>query len=183
MTISTTARPYAVAAFEAADAANQLVLWSQVLKQLAIAVSDEQMKSLIKNPLCTKTQLSEILIAFLHMVSGNGSNKEQESLANFIRVLAEKKRLILLPDISTLFEEALAKKSGYLSLVVTSAFDMDDNQKNQTKERLAKKLNSKLNIVFNVDKKIIGGLLVRSGNWVLDDTTAGKLRRLKSALI
>jgi F-type H+-transporting ATPase subunit delta len=181
MTTSTTARPYAVAAFEAADAANQLTLWSQALKQLAAAVSDAQLKSLIKNPLCTKTQLSDILIGFLNTVSGSG--KEQTSLTNFIRVLAEKKRLALLPDISTLFEEALSKKSGYLSLVVTSAFDMDDNQKNQTQERLTKKLNSKLNIVFNVDKKIIGGLLVRSGNWVLDDTVTGKLKRLKSALI
>lgn len=183
MTTSTTARPYAVAAFEAADASNQLTLWSQALKQLAAAVSDPQLKSLIKNPLCTKTQLSEILIGILHAVSGNGSSEEQESIANFIRVLAEKKRLVLLPSISALFEEALAKKSGYLSLVVTSAFDMDDNQKKQTQERLAKKLNSKLNIVFNVDKKIIGGLLVRSGNWVLDDTVTGKLKRLKSALI
>lgn len=183
MTTSTTARPYAVAAFEAASASNQLTLWSQALKQLAAAVSDSQLKSLIRNPLCTKTQLSEILIGFLHAVSSNGSSKEQESLANFIHLLAEKKRLALLPDISNLFEEALAKKSGYLSLVVTSAFDMDDNQKNQTQTRLTKKLNSKLNIVFTVDKKIIGGLLVRSGNWVLDDTVTGKLKRLKSALI
>ena len=183
MTTFTTARPYAVAAFEAADASNQLSFWSQALKQLAAAVSEPQLRSLIKNPLSTKTQLSDILIGFLHAVSGNGSSKEQESLANFIRLLAEKKRLVLLPDISVLFEEAMAKKSGYLSLVVTSAFDMDDNQRNQTQEKLAKKLNSKLKIVFNVDKKIIGGLLVRSGNWVLDDTVTGKLKRLKSALV
>lgn len=181
-TLLTTARPYAVAAFEIAKSANQLALWSTVLKQLSIAVSDDHLKSLIKNPLFDDAQLLEILTSVLHAVSGNGSAETQQSFSNFIQLLAEKKRLALLPEISTLFEEATAKKSGCLSLMVTSAYEMDDEQKRKTEERLAKKLNSKLKIVFSVDKAIIGGLLVRSGNWVLDDTVKGKLNRLRSAI-
>ena len=82
-----------------------------------------------------------------------------------------------------MFEADYAKESGYLSLIVTSAFAMDENQKNNTKEKLAKQLNSKCEIDFRVDKDLIGGLLVRSGNWVLDGTVKGTLGRLRSVLI
>lgn len=179
-TIATTARPYAVAAFEAAKAADQLSVWSSALKQLSLVVSDSQMQSLLKNPLCSKQQLSEILVS---LVLADVSEGQKQSIDNFIRLLAENKRLALLPEISILFEAALEKESGYLSLSVTSAFEMDEAQRKQTEEKLSSQFNSKLNLVFNVDKEIIGGLLVRSGNWVLDDTVKSKLKRLKSALI
>ena len=182
MTTSTTARPYAAAAFEAAKTANELSLWSNALKQLSLAVADIAFQSAAKNPLCTKKQLADILIGCFHTVCGDGSQNGQQEIENFIRLLANNKRLVLLPGIATLFEEAVAKESGYLSLVVTSAYEMDADQKKHTQTQLTEKLKSKLNIVFNVDKNIIGGLLVRSGNWVLDDTVKGKLRRLKSAL-
>jgi F-type H+-transporting ATPase subunit delta len=181
-TLLTTARPYAVAAFEIAKSANQLALWSTVLKQLSVAVSDDGLSALIQNPLANKTQILDILTSVLHAASGNGSAENQNAFANFVRLLIEKKRLVLLPEISTLFEAAVAKESGSLSLVVTSAYEMDGEQKRKTEEKLAEKLNAKLNIIFDVDKNIIGGLLVRSGNWVLDDTVKGKLNRLKSVI-
>ena len=141
------------------------------------------MKSALLNPTLTEKLLSDLLISFLHKASGNGSANGFALIENFIHVLAEKKRLALFPAISELFEENLAKEAGYLSLVVTSAFSMDDNQKSQTKEKLSKQLKSDLEIDYKVDASLIGGLLVRSGNWVMDGTIKGKLQRLKSALI
>lgn len=180
--ILTIARPYAKAAFVAAKSANQLPLWSLRLKQLSMAVNNAQMKAALKNPACTEKLLSNVLISFLHKASGNTSANNITPLENFIHLLAEKKRLVLLPAISEIFEENLAKESGYLSLVVTSAFPMDENQKNQTKEKLSKQLKSDLEIDYKVDASLIGGLLVRSGNWVMDGTIKGALNRLRSAL-
>lgn len=177
------ARPYANAAFLSAKESHQLPLWSQVLKNCSLAVQDSQMSTLLKNPAVTKKQLADLLIDFFHKVSGNGSTNGYLLIDNFIRVLAEKKRLVLLPNISDLFEEDLAKESGYLSLTVTSAYAMDDQQKKSVKEKLTKQLNSALVIQFQVDETVVGGLLVRSGNWVLDGTIKGQLERLKSALI
>ena len=183
MTISTIARPYAAAAFLSAQSDNQLLLWSQTLKQLSSVVLDKQVISMLKNPLYSKAQLADFFIGIVKENCGNGPNQIIETISNFIRLLAEKKRLALLSSISNLFEESLAIASGYLFLVVTCGFEMNGEQQKHTKEKLEKKLKSKLNIVFAIDKNIVGGLLVRSGNWVLDDTVKGKLSRLKSALI
>lgn len=168
-----TARPYATAAFEAAKSANQLSMWSLALKQLSLAVQDKKMKSVLKNPKVTQSQLVELLNFF----------NDFKSIENFLKLLAEKKRINLLPAISELFENDVAKESGYISLIVTSAFAMSDEQKNNTKEKLSKQLNSKLEIDFKVDEKLMGGLLVRSGNWVMDGTVKGNLSRLRSVLV
>jgi len=165
------ARPYAKAAFETAKAANQLPEWSRALKQLALAVCDVKMQLVLKNPNYTPKQLSEILSAFTDLLP----------IQNFIKLLAEKKRLTLLPSISELFEADCAKAAGYISLTVTSAWMMDDAQRNNTTAKLSKQLNSKCEIEFKVDEKLIGGILVRSGSWVLDGTIKGTLERLRSA--
>lgn len=181
--ISTIARPYAKAAFTAAKESHQLLLWSHALKNFSLAVQDSQMSKLLKNPAATKNQWVDLLIDFLHKISGNSSTNDYLPIDNFIRVLAEKKRLALLPPISEIFEEDVAKESGYLALTVTSAYVMDDQQKESVNEKLSKQLKSALVIQFQVDEALMGGMLVRSGNWVLDGTIKGQLARLKSALI
>lgn len=179
----TMARPYAKAAFSVAKSVNQLSLWSKVLHHLSLAAQDVKMKSVLKNPSCTKDQLAELLTSFLCKVSGNGSANDFLAIKNFVKILSEKNRLSLLPSIAELFEENLAKESKYLSLTVTSAFSMDDQQQNQIKEKLSKQLDSALVIDFQIDASLIGGLLIRSGSWVMDGTVKGALTRLKSALM
>jgi F-type H+-transporting ATPase subunit delta len=178
----TAARPYAKAAFSAAKSANQLPLWSHALKQLALAVSDKKMYSTLKNPTISPSELSKLFISFLHDVSNNPSEKELLPIENFIKLTADKKRLALLPSISDLFETDVAREAGYISLTVTSAFPMDDTQKKNTIEKLSEQLNSKCEIEFKIDEKLIGGVLVRSGSWVMDGTVKGALERLRTAL-
>ena len=172
--ITTTARPYAKAAFESAKSTNQLSMWSLALKKLTLVVQDAEVSALLKNPHYTKKRMEEF---FIELLSG------EKSIHNFIRLLADKKRLPLLPTISVLFESYSAQESGYLTLAVISAFAMSEAQKNNTTEKLSKRLNSKCEIDFKVDEKLIGGLLVRSDNWVMDGTIKGKLERLKSVLV
>ncbi len=179
-TIHSASRPYAKAAFEAAKTANQLSMWSNALKQLSLVVQDSQIKSILKNPTYTKKQLSDLLDSFLHAVSGNGSSNGFVPIENFIQLLAEKKRLAMLPEISSLFEDACAKESGCLALTVTSSFEMDALQKNNVTEKLSKQFNSKCEIEFKIDKSLLGGLLIRSNDWVLDGTVKGALERLRA---
>ncbi|OGT46036.1 MAG: ATP synthase F1 subunit delta [Gammaproteobacteria bacterium RIFCSPHIGHO2_12_FULL_38_11] len=168
----TLSRPYAKAAFSIAKSENKLLLWMDALKKLSLAVNDKKMASVLKNPNISKKQLCELLSVFA----------PQQSIVNFIQLLVDKKRLNLLPAIFEVFEADCANESGYISLLVSSAFPMDVQQREKITEILSKKLNSAVNIDFNVDEKLMGGLLIRSGNWVLDDTIKGKLARLKSAL-
>src|SRR3990167_416945 len=169
----TIARPYTTAAFEAAKAENQLCEWSTALKNLSIAVKNKAMAAAIKDPNVSKKQLCDLLIDFA----------PQKNMTNFIKVLSEKNRLSLLPSISHLFDIARAKESGYLSLTVTTASLLNDAEKTTLTEKLTRELQSKLKIDFTVDENIMGGTLIRSEDWVIDDTITGKLKRLETALV
>lgn len=182
MNLTSIARPYAKAAFEAAKSANQIPLWSLALKQLAFIADNANVKSILKNPHYTKAKLSELFIEILHKSLGNGSANNFLSLDNFIYLLAEKKRLPLLPDIAHLFEEKSAEESGLIALTITTAYAMNDEQKNQLTEHLIKQLHSKIKADFLVDEKTMSGLLIRSENWVWDGSVKGTLTRLKAAL-
>lgn len=166
------ARPYAKAAFDAAKADNQLSQWSYALKQLSIASQEKEMQALLKNPNISKEKCCELLGIFAN----------EKTLQNFLHLLAEKNRLLLLPDVSILFEAMLAKESGYLALTVTSAFELSEVQQNDVQKKLEKQFNSPTKIEFDVDPALVGGLFVRSETWVMDDTILGKLKKLKTAL-
>ena len=167
------ARPYAKAAFSAAKEGNQLSQWSYALKQLSVASQEKEMQALLKNPGVSKEKCCELLSVFAN----------EKPLYNFLQLLAEKKRLPLLPDVSILFETMLAKESGYLALTVTSAFEMNLSLQADVQKKLEKQFNSATKIEFKVDPTLIGGLFVRSDTWVMDATILGKLNRLKSNLL
>lgn len=180
---TTLARPYAKAAFSVARASSQLPAWSHALQQLAFAVTDPTMQSVLKNPQYTETQITELFLSILHVVVGNGFGGIATPVENFVRILSGKKRLNLLPSITALLEEDYAKESGYLSLIATSAFELNAAEKNTVTENLSKQFQSKLKVDFQINQKLIGGLLVRSNTWVMDGTISGNLNRLKNKLI
>lgn len=169
------ARPYAKAAFESAKTANQLPMWSLTLKKLSYAAQDKKVQETLKNPNYTKSQLFILFKAIL----GETINHD---IDNFLKILSENKRFNLLPDISKLFETDCEKESGYLSLIATSAFALDENKKQDVQKKLSEQFNSTCDITFHIDENLLGGLLVRSGNWVLDGTIKGNLERLKTLL-
>lgn len=181
--LSTIARPYAKAAFSVAHASSQLPAWSHALQQLAFTVTDPTMQSVLKNPRYTETQITELFLSILHVVVGNGFSGIATQVENFVRILSGKKRLNLLPSITALLEEDYAKESGYLSLIATSAFELNAAEKNTVTENLSKQFQSKLKVDFQINQKLIGGLLVRSNTWVMDGTISGNLNRLKNKLI
>ena len=177
------ARPYAKAAFAFASANHALSFWSTALHVLSLAVSDTAVKALLKNPNCTKTQSCELLIDFLEKAMHQQNAQSFESINHFLQVLAEHKRLFLLPDIDTLFEEKAAEQAGYLSATITSAFKLTEEQQDATTKKLSKQLQSPLQVTFSSDSRVMAGVLARMGHWVIDDTVSGKLKRLKTALM
>ena len=107
------------------------------------------MQLLLKNPNVCKKKLGDLLLGALQAVDKNTGSKE---INNFVKLLVEKKRLNLLPMISELFEASCAKESGCLSLKVTSAFEMSDDQQQAVTEKLSKRFNTALKINFDVEK-------------------------------
>ena len=95
--IITAARPYAQAAFEVAQKQSDLKGWSEMLREISGVVNDTELSGLVKNPGMHNAQVESVLLALI----GKDANQNQQ---NFIRLLVENRRLLMLAEISTIFD-------------------------------------------------------------------------------
>jgi len=103
-------------------------------------------------------------------------------LGNFVRTLAENRRLALLPEISRLFDLAKSQEEGVKEAVVHSAFPIDDTQVAALLKELEARFGTRLNARVEVDPSLIGGVRVAVGDQVLDASVRGKLDAMAVAL-
>lgn len=173
--LTTVARPYAKAAFQYADENNSLTEWSEMLSFAASVVQDETFAVYLSDPKATTADQAG---AFFKV----GSDKLNEAGKNFIQLLASNKRLQALPEIVKLYEQLKAQKQMSVDVELTSAFALSDDQANKLAEALKRKLNREINLTSKEDKSLIGGVVVRAGDLVLDSSVRGKLAKLAETL-
>ena len=173
---NTIARPYAQAAFEIAQADNDLQGWSDMLKLLASVVSDDLMQSVISNASIEIDKVVDILLG----VCGDQLNDKGK---NFVKVLAESRRLTVLPEIAALYEAQRAEAEKTIEAEVASAFPLSEAQQQQIAAALKKRLGREVNLVARTDESIVGGAIVRAGDLVIDGSITGQLDKLAANLM
>ena len=106
----------------------------------------------------------------------------QKKTTNFLRVLGEAKRLSLLPDILNEYQKLVAKKNKLNDVLITSAFELSKTQEEQIEGLLKERYGKNLSTRVEVNKNLIGGLTIKSGDEVIDLSTKGKLLKLKKQI-
>lgn len=173
--VSTIARPYAKAAFEHATESAELSQWSEALALAAAVTSDPDMKQLLASPALDSARKAELFID----VCGADLN---DGVKNFITILAENKRLAALPAISQAFEVMKAQKEQAIDVQVITAFELTAEQQDILTQKLKSKWQKEVSIIQQVDSSLIGGVIIRAGDLVIDDSVRGKLTRLAEAV-
>jgi len=100
----------------------------------------------------------------------------------FLKVIANNKRFASLSSIISRFVHINSEKRGEVLADITSADDLSDKEKNEIKDKLHLILGKKLLLNYKVDKKIIGGLIVKIGSKMIDLSLASKINKLKVAI-
>jgi len=172
---TTIARPYAAAIYDLAIEKDCLDLWSEMLELLAAIVSDDNMANMIASPKMGKDQLTELMIE----IGGGRLNDEGQ---NLIRLLVENDRLVVLPEINTLYIEAKNKHEGTLEVTVASAFAIKPAQEEQLAKALKKKLGCEIKITTEEDPSLLGGVKITAGDMVIDGSVQGQLNKLANEL-
>jgi F-type H+-transporting ATPase subunit delta len=106
-------------------------------------------------------------------------NDENE---NFLKLLIHNNRLNLLTAIAKLFEAYKAEDEGYIDVEVISAYSLSKEAKHDLTTTLEKTLGKKTHMNVTVDKSLIGGVLVRAGDKVIDGSIRGRLQQLAKRL-
>lgn len=178
----TIARPYAKAVFEQALGDKSLEQWGQLLQALAGIAADKQTAGLLDNPRVTAEQLYQLFAKVSAKILPDLAPRQLKELNNFIRILISEKRLAVLPDIAERYQRLVAAEQDIKEVTVTSAYTMDAARQEKLTAALTKYLHSKVTVDFQEDRSLIGGVIIRSGNWVMDSSIKGKLQYLRDNL-
>lgn len=178
----TLARPYAKAAFEYACTKNQIDAWSVMLQNAAGMVDDTRVKKIITNPELTPRERADFFVKHKNSFF-NKQKLFDEGFCNFINFTASYGRLALLPEILAGFEVFKLKHRQEVDICITSAIVLDDTQKSQLKSALTDKLSRKVNLTYDKCKDLIGGLVIRIGDLVIDSSVQGQLKKMLSNLL
>ena len=170
----TVARPYAKAAFDFAVEHQSIDRWQDMLTFAAEVTKNEQMAELLSGALAPET-LAESFIA----VCGE---QLDESGQNLIRVMAETNRLNALPDVLEQFIHLRAASEAISEVEVTSANALSDEQLTKISAAMEKRLSRKVKLNCKIDKSVMAGVIIRSGDMVIDGSVRGRLERLADVL-
>lgn len=173
--LGTIARPYAQAVYQLAMDTQQLAQWSEFLEFAAAVARDTTMQGLLVSPRLSPIQLEEMFIKVC-------DDKLDEQRRNFVRLLAESRRLHLLPQISEQYAQMRAAAEKTLEARLISAQPVDAAAEKKLAAALSKRLNVTVTLTSEIDASLLGGAVIRAGDLVIDGSVRGRLQRMAAGL-
>ena len=166
------ARVYANALFEAAKDTGKLDQIHDQLGEVSDAIaSNHDLQVFLFSPYFSTAEKRD---GIAKAVSG-----AEPELVNFLELLAEKHRMPVIFRIRETFDELWAKENKRLDVTVTSAVELDDSVIDHIEAELEKQTDQDVDLHAEVDPDILGGLVLRVGNMVLDASLRSKLEKLR----
>jgi F-type H+-transporting ATPase subunit delta len=173
--LATIARPYAEAVFRLAKQGNALPAWSDALNLIATVYQDPQMQAVMANPKVSSAEVERLMLAIC--------GEHIDGVArNLIQLLVHNRRLPVLAEIRERFEQLKLEDEGKLDAKISSAFPMEDAQRNQVVNLLSSRFKRKINATVTVDPDLIGGIKVEVGDKVWDASVRGRLQTMAATL-
>ncbi|MCK9563531.1 MAG: F0F1 ATP synthase subunit delta [Bacteroidales bacterium] len=173
--LTTLARPYAKALFETAQAADTLSAWSATLALLTAVVREPAVQSLLDSPERTARQQADTIID----ICGDALD---DKARNLVGLLAANRRLPLIPLIDEQFDALKALREQTVEVELVSAREISPEQQQALGNALSRKLDRQVNINLSVDQSLLGGILIRAGDTIIDGSIRGRLNKLAEAL-
>jgi ATP synthase, F1 delta subunit len=173
----TLARPYARAAFgiardESAASTGGFAAWSQALDFAARVAADPRVAGLLGDPKLSDADAVELL----------ASPQAAASFKRYLALLADNRRLALLPEIAGLYEQLRNEAERVVKATVTSAAALPAGELDAITAALRKRFGREVEVETSIDEGLIGGAVIDAGDVVIDGSLKGKLARLQAAL-
>ena len=169
------ARRYAEAAFALASESETLDRWSGDLLTLANFIDEPEVKDILTSNRVPRDEKLRLLDA--------GVKAYVSPLAmNLVRLLDQRGKTTLARDIQVAFQGMLDERRGVAHAVVTTAVAIDDGERTAIAAKLSSLTNKQVDVTSVVDPSIIGGIVARIGDQLVDGSTRSRLAALKRNL-
>ena len=169
----TLARPYARAVFKMAREQQRMPQWSSLLGFAARAVSEPAVAALLGNPGVSADELAGLVVP---------PGDVDPLFTQFLSVLAENRRLGVLPEIAGLFDAMRAEDERLVKAKITSATALTEADVAKLRFALMNRFGREVQVSTAVDPALIGGAVIDAGDVVIDGSLRSKLERLGAAL-
>ncbi len=172
---SNIARPYAQALFELAQAQNDLSGWNDRLQLLTAVSVDPDFAELAANPRVSSQQLADLIIS----ICGERVGDEGK---NLVKLLSRNGRIGAMQDIANAFSSRKDEAEKVIVATMVTAVVIDDRQRQAYAQALQSTLGRSVELEFKIDEQLIGGAVIRAGDWVVDGSVKTQLEQLEGAI-
>lgn len=169
------AKRYAQAVFELANERGAIERWNDDLAILAALAADEEVSAFLASPKQSEADKLGLVNKALE-----SAQPEAQRLG---RMLVRRRRLSIIPEMVNAFQEAVLAQSGVLVANVTTAVELGAQGEEQVRDQLSKLFGKEIVLKTDVDPSLIGGLVVRVGDNLIDGSVSNSLRRLHERLV
>jgi F-type H+-transporting ATPase subunit delta len=178
MSVETVARRYAAALADVVAKSNEAETVKTELKQWeTMMASNAELLEAFRNPAINHASKEKVLENLIE------KTKPTRTTANFLRVLLRNSRLTELAKINERFAAVLEERSGSVAARVVSARPLTAEEQAELQNSLSKLTGKRVNLNFDVDQNIIGGVVTTIGSTVYDGSVKTQLENLKKELI
>jgi F-type H+-transporting ATPase subunit delta len=172
----TAARRYAEAAFEVAMRDSTLAEWRSELDLAAAVAGDERVLGLLTNPAVPTERRAKVLDEML-------GERVSRPVLNLVQLMLRRHRIEELPRVAAEFGRLDDDRQGITHAIVTSATALDPDEIRALTARLEQSTGGRIALDVAVDPSLLGGLVVRVGDRLIDGSVRGRLERLRNQLI
>ena len=172
---SARAARYAEAAFGVARREDQLDAWLEALDRGAALFESGPAAQFLTSPVIPPERKTAALDQLLPELP--------PAVHNFVRILAHRDRLDLIPQIALEFRRRVNEHRGIEVVQITTAIPLDEQQRERVGARLAQRIGKRVALETRVDPQILGGVVAQIGDDVIDGSVRGRLERLRRSLM
>ena len=174
--INIVASRYAEALFQVGEETDTTdKLYGELKAVVDIVKENKDFSNILRSPLVSKEEKKDLITKVF-------DGKLSQNMINFLKILADKDRLALLADIEKDFKVLLNEKNNILEGIVITAVPMKEEEVKELQTKLSAKYNKTVVLENEVDKSVLGGVLVRLGNEEIDGTVKNRLDKMKEQL-
>ncbi|MGL6174460.1 MAG: F0F1 ATP synthase subunit delta [Cellulosilyticaceae bacterium] len=167
---------YATALFDIATETNKAAQFEQEASMIYdILVKEPEFLQILNHPNVLQDEK-------VKLVENVFEGRVSDEFVGLLVLTVRKSRQDLILEILNKFLDMVKEANGTLKATVTSAISLNDGQLAQIKSNIEKDTNKQIELTAIVDKSIIGGLIIRVGDKVIDGSVAGQMQALKSKL-
>ncbi|MCI2400613.1 F0F1 ATP synthase subunit delta [Aliiroseovarius subalbicans] len=171
------AQRYASAIFELAKEGKKLKAVEADVDALDAALAESSdFAALISSPVVTREEQGAAVAAIAKKM------KLSPMVTNALALMAQKRRLFVLPQLTAALRDAIAEDKGEVTADVTAAKAMTKAQQDKLAKALKASIGKDVKIKLAVDESLIGGLVVKVGSKMIDSSIRSKLDSLQNSM-